>query len=176
MVQATSDEGIRLRLEVEDFLYHEADLLDEHRYEEWLELFTEDVRYRMPIKRNVPSKELERENSALDHEISWFDNDKDTLTKRVKQVRSGMHWAEEPYSRVSHLVANVRLLDSKTPGEVRVGCRFIYYRNRFSDEESTFIGTRVDTLRRVNGVWKICNREIYLDQSVMLFKNFTGFF
>jgi biphenyl 2,3-dioxygenase beta subunit len=52
----------------------------------------------------------------------------------------------------------------------------MFYRNRHADEESTFIGKRIDTLRRVDGGWKIARREIYLDESVMLFKNFTNFF
>jgi 3-phenylpropionate/cinnamic acid dioxygenase small subunit len=38
--------------EVEQFLYREARLLDERRFHEWLELFTEDVRYRMAGRRN----------------------------------------------------------------------------------------------------------------------------
>ena len=50
-----------VRQEVEDFLYHEAELLDERRYEEWLDLFTEDARYWMPMRRNVPRDEPERE-------------------------------------------------------------------------------------------------------------------
>ena len=46
---------------MEAFLYQEAELLDERRYEEWLELFTEDARYLMPMRRNVPRGEPERE-------------------------------------------------------------------------------------------------------------------
>ena len=52
-----------VKQEVEDFLYHEAELLDERRYEEWLDLFTEDVHYWMPMRRNVPADEPERENT-----------------------------------------------------------------------------------------------------------------
>ena len=50
-----------LKDEVEQFLYHEAELLDERRYEEWLTLFTDDVRYWMPMRRNVPHDESARE-------------------------------------------------------------------------------------------------------------------
>jgi 3-phenylpropionate/cinnamic acid dioxygenase small subunit len=59
---------------------------------------------------------------------------------------------------------------------VRVKSRFIFYRNRHEDEQSTFIGKRIDTLRRTPEGWKISRREIYLDESVLLFKNFTNFF
>ena len=112
--------------------------------------------------------------------MSWFDDDKETLEKRVKQIKTGVHWADEPLSRVSHLVTNVRLLDSDPsevgPGEVRGKCRFLFYRNRHLDEESTFVGKRIDTLRRVDGRLKIARREIYLDQNVLLYKNLTSFF
>ena len=50
-----------LKFEIEEFLYQEAELLDERRFEEWLELLTEDVRYFMPIRRNVKFGELDRE-------------------------------------------------------------------------------------------------------------------
>ncbi|MDA1035625.1 MAG: 3-phenylpropionate/cinnamic acid dioxygenase subunit beta [Chloroflexi bacterium] len=180
MAELLSNEELRLRLEVEDFLYNEADLLDEHRYEEWLDLFTEDARYYAPMKRNVSSKEMDRELTAEVHEMSWFDEGKDTLKMRVAQIRTNVHWAEEPLSRVSHFVSNVRLLDSSAsevgPAEIRVKCRFLIYRNRREDEEDTWIGKRVDTLRKVDGHWKISRREIYIDQNVMLSKNLTNFF
>lgn len=162
-------------LEIEDFLYREADLLDDHNYDDWLDLFTEDARYWMPMRRNVASEEMETENTAELHDMSWFDEGKATLIKRVQQIKTGVHWAEEPYSRLSHLVSNGRLLDVG-PSEVSVRCRFIVYRNRMTDEESLFVGKRIDTLRRDGRSWKIARREIYLDQSVMPAKNFTNFF
>jgi len=169
-------EDYLLRLEIEDFLWQEADLLDEFRYEEWLDLLTEDVTYWMPIRENVPSREMEEELSDENAELSWYTDDKATLTARVGQIRTHVHWADEPFSRISHLVSNVRILGWAGLDEVRVKCRFVLYRNRHQDEESTFIGKRIDTLRLVDGGWKIARREIYLDQSVMLFKNFTNFF
>jgi len=170
-----ADQELRLRLEIEDFFYREADLLDDRKYDDWLDLFTEDARYWMPMRRNVSSEEMETENTSELHDMSWFDEGKATLIKRVQQIKTGVHWAEEPYSRVSHLVTNVRLLDVG-PSEVRVKCRFIVYRNRMRDEESLFVGKRVDTLRRDGRSFRIARREIYLDQSVMLAKNFTIFF
>lgn len=169
-------EDYLLRLEIEDFLWYEADLLDEFRYEEWLDLLTDDVSYWMPIRENVPSREMEEEITDEETDPSWFTDDKSTLTARVGQIRTHVHWADEPFSRISHIISNIRILDWTGPDEVRVKCRFVFYRNRHQDEESTFIGKRIDTLRRVDGGWKIARREIYLDESVMLFKNFTNFF
>jgi len=176
MIQTLTIEDHLLRLEIEDFLWNEADLLDEFRYEEWLDLLADDVSYWMPIRRNVPSREIEGQFTAEGPELSWYTDDKTTLTNRVLQIRSHVHWADEPYSRISHFVSNVRILDSKGPDEVRVGCRFMFHRNRHDDEESNFIGRRIDTLRRTADGWKIARREIYLDESVLLFKNFTNFF
>ena len=171
-----SEKDLRdLRLEIEDFLYYEADLLDERRYEEWLELLTEDMRYFMPMRRNVPFGQQARENTLPRREMSWFDEGKVTLTQRVRQINTGAHWCEEPLSRVTHMVSNVRLAEVG-PTEVQVRCRFLVYRNRLQDEESFFIGRRLDTLRRVGGSWKIANREIILDQNVLLAKNLTTFF
>jgi len=173
--QTATLEAHLLRLEIEDFLWNEADLLDEHQYDEWLDLFTDDVQYWAPIRRNVSSRKMETEKTREGPDLSWYSDDKKTLEKRVRQIQTGYHWAEEPFSRVTHMVSNIRVL-SWDGNEARVKCRFLYYRNRHADEQSTFIGKRIDTLRRVDGQWKIARREIYLDESVMLHKNFTSFF
>lgn len=171
----------QLREEVEEFLYHEADLLDERRFKEWLELLADDLVYFMPIRRNVKFGEhAERENTRQGEGISWFDEDKWTLTKRVEQILTGVHYAEEPLSRVSHMVSNVRLLDVRPAvedaREVTVGCRFLIYQNRVEHENFTFVGRRTDELRRVGSSWQIARREIILEQNVLLAKNLTVFF
>ena len=68
-----------LKQEIEDFLYREAELLDERRYEEWLALLADDIRYWMPMRRNVKVGEQEREFTRAGHDINWFDEGKDTL-------------------------------------------------------------------------------------------------
>jgi 3-phenylpropionate/cinnamic acid dioxygenase small subunit len=176
MLQTLSIEEALLRLEIEDFFWLEADLLDEHRYDEWLALFTKDMRYWMPMRRNVASKEMYADMTKDGPEISWFNNDYDTLERRVRQVQTGVHWADEPLSRVSHMIGNVRILDASNPNEIKVSSRFVFHRNRHQQEESTFFGRRIDTLRRVEGSWKICRREVFLDESVLLHKNMTSFF
>jgi len=170
-----------LKQEIEEFLYHEADLLDQRRFMEWLDLLAEDIVYFMPMRRNVKfGQHAERENTKLGQGISWFDEDKWTLTKRVEQILTGVHYAEEPLSRVCHMVSNVRLLDvrpsAEAPEEVVAGSRFLVYQNRVEYETYLFVGKRTDTLRRVGDEWKIARREIILDQNVLLAKNLTVFF
>ena len=161
--------------EVEEFLYQEAELLDERRYEEWLDLFTEDTHYWMPMRRNVPADELEREFTREGADVNWFDEGKDTLTRRVKQILTGVHWAEQPPSRICHIVSNVQILEAG-PDEIRVKSRFLLYRNRVETETDFLVGKREDLLRRVDGGLRIARRKIVLDQSVLLAKNLTFFF
>jgi 3-phenylpropionate/cinnamic acid dioxygenase small subunit len=169
-----------LKEEIEDFLHREADLLDERRYEDWLALCADDIRYWMPIRRNVKFGDEAREFTGADHDINWFDERKDTLARRVKQIMTGLHWAEEPVSRISHLISNVRLLELRpspaAPAEVLVGCRFLVYRNRVETETDIFVGKREDVLRRAGPGWRIARRKIVLDQNVLMAKNLTVFF
>ncbi|MHB8575920.1 MAG: 3-phenylpropionate/cinnamic acid dioxygenase subunit beta [Dehalococcoidia bacterium] len=172
-------ERLLLQREVEEFLYHEAELLDERRFEEWLALLTEDVRYWMPLRRNVRFGDDGRESTREGQDVAWFDEDKPTLTKRVQQILTGIHWAEEPRSRVCHMVSNVQVAAAEAQGEgeeVTVRCRFLIYRNRLQDETDFLVGKREDRLRRVGDSFQIARRAITLDQSVLLAKNLTVFF
>lgn len=171
---------IELKHQAEEFLFAEADLLDQRRFAEWLDLLADDLVYFMPIRRNVKfGTHAEAENTRQGEDISWFDEDKWTLAKRVEQLQTGVHWAEEPLSRVSHLVTNVRVLEVRPsierPLEMLVGSRFLVYQNRNEYENYTLVGKRTDTLRRLDGRWKLARREILLDQSVLLAKNLTVF-
>jgi len=164
-----------LTQEIAQFLYTEAELLDERRHDEWLAMLAEDIRYWMPMRRNVKFGDTEREFTRETEDISWFDEGKDTLTRRVRQIQTGIHWAEEPQSRITHMVSNVQLL-SVTPAEVVAKARFLIYRNRVETETDLLVGKREDTLRRNGDGWLIARRKITLDQNVLLTKNLTFFF
>jgi 3-phenylpropionate/cinnamic acid dioxygenase small subunit len=170
-----------LKQQLEDFLFNEAELLDQRRFDEWLALLTDDLVYFMPLRRNVKFGQHEaRENTALGRDISWFDEDKWTLAKRVEQIQTGIHWAEEPLSRVCHLIGNVQLLEVRpgldSPRELLARSRFLVYQNRLESETNLFVGRRNDTLRVEGGQWKLARREILLEQSVLQAKSLTVFF
>ena len=182
-ILASSDQAIArllLKDEVERFLFAEAELLDDRQYEEWLALLDDDIRYWMPMRRNVKFGELEREFTREGQDINWFDEGKDTLMRRVNQILTGVHWAEEPLSRICHIVSNVQVLDAQPsmsdPSEVSVKCRFIIYRNRVETETDFLVGKREELLRKTNQGWRIARRKIVLDQNVLLAKNLTFFF
>jgi len=168
-------DALLLEGEVERFFSAEAELLDERRFAEWLDLLHEDVRYWMPIARNMRFNQPELEYTSAHSEASWFDEGKDILRKRVKQIEGGDHWAEEPRSRTTHLVANVRV-ESVSGADIATKCRFVVCAYRLEHDVDLFIGKRLDLLRRGEGGLKLLQRTIYLDQSVLLSRNLTTFF
>jgi 3-phenylpropionate/cinnamic acid dioxygenase small subunit len=169
-------EQLLLEREVEQFLYHEAELLDERKYYEWTELLSEDIHYWMPVRRNIKFGELHRENSDPESEISWFDEGKKTLAGRVRQIMTGVHWCEEPFSRIRHFVTNVQVYGVEED-EVLVRSRFLCYTQRLASEVNIFVGKRDDVLRRDPDTgWKIAKRHILLDQNILLAKVITTFF
>lgn len=172
--------GLLLTQEIASFLYVEAELLDERRHDEWLALLAEDIRYWMPMRRNVKYGDTTREFTREAEDINWFDEGKETLVRRVRQIQTGIHWAEEPQSRITHMVSNVQLLhvapDAATAQEVTAKSRFLIYRSRVETETDILVGKREDTLRRSDNGWLIARRKIILDQNVLMTKNLTFFF
>jgi 3-phenylpropionate/cinnamic acid dioxygenase small subunit len=171
----------RLKADVEDFYYHETDLLDERRFRDWLELLAEDIIYFMPIRRNVKfGQHAARENTRQGEGISWFDEDKWTLTKRVDQILTGVHYAEEPLSRITHIVSNVQIKAARPRiddmREIDVTSRFLVYQNRVQYETYIFVGRRHDTLRLTEMGLRVARREILLEQNILQAKNLTTFF
>src|SRR6266540_6468297 len=128
-----------LQNEVAQFLYREARYLDERRITEWLDFFAEDVHYFMPIRRNIKFGDWDLEYSDPESEISYFDEGKDILTGRVRQLNTGVHWAEEPVSRFEHLISNIEIA-AVNGDEVQVNSKFFCYQNRLQDEVNLFVG------------------------------------
>lgn len=170
-----------LKREVEEFLYDEANMLDARAFRQWLDTLTDDLVYFMPMMFNVKFGEhAKREKTRLEKDMSWFNEGKWTLTKRAEQILTGVHWAEEPLSRVCRLVSNVQLtrIDTKASDalEVGVSSRFLIYQNRCETEQYIFVGDRADVLRKTVDGWKLARREINIHQNVLLAKNLTVFF
>ena len=171
-----SIEQLLLQQRVEKFLYMEARLLDERRLTEWLDLFAEDIHYFMPIRRNIKFGDWDLEYSDPETEISYFDEGKDILTGRVRQINTGVHWAEEPVSRFEHIITNVEIL-GQNGDELEVASKFFCYQNRLQDEVNHFVGRRYDLLRRDPDTgFKIVKRKILLAQNVLLPKVINTFF
>jgi len=173
--------------DVEQFLYREARMLDERRFHEWLELFTDDVRYWMvgrisryprwskAITVLGPDRRAETDLD-LEEELGILDETKVTLEGRVARLETGMAWAEDPPSRTRHLITNIEVEPGETAPELKVYSNFLIYRTRAESEQDFYVGARQDLLRRVDGAWKIAHRKVVLDQNVLLPKNVSVFF
>jgi ethylbenzene dioxygenase beta subunit len=147
-----------LLVEVEQFLYHEARLLDERRFEEWLALLTDDIHYVMPIR---PARQIGRQRSSdAAGGLSYLEEDLFSLKQRVERLASGMAWAEEPPSRTARLVSNVQVSES---GEaLDVHSVVLLYRQRGDFDVEHLCGHRGDVLRRVDGSLRIARRTVTL--------------
>ena len=171
-------EELLLAHEVERFFNAENELLDNREFTAWLELLADDIRYWMPLARNRAFGEWGGEWTRQGRDLNWFDEGRFELEQRVIQLNTGIHWAEEPISRTSHMVTNIQAREAGE-GLVRARSRFIVYRNRAERETDFFVGKRNDLLRRVAGRahdFEIAGREIFLDQNVLMAKNLTVFF
>lgn len=166
-------EQVLLQWQIEQFLYREAALLDARRFEEWLELFTDDLHYWMPLRYNPDGRENAPQESAAD-DMSLFDDDKEFLAARIRRLKTGRAWAEDPPSRTRHLVTNVAI--ENHGAELNVCSNFLIYRNRLESEVDLYAGMREDLLRRLGDGLKIARRKIILDQNVLLSKNLSIFF
>jgi len=166
-------------LEVEQFLFREARLLDECRFHEWLSLLADDIRYWMPSMSShygVSSKActpLDREPVARDN-LALLDETKDTLARRIARLDSGMAWSEEPPSRTCRFISNVIVAESDTG--LLVHSNFILYRTRSELERDFYVGSREDVLRVADGSWQIASRKILMPQNVLAAKNVSSFF
>jgi 3-phenylpropionate/cinnamic acid dioxygenase small subunit len=171
-----------VHFEVEQFYYEEAELLDDGRFTDWLDLFAEDLDYWMPTRTN----RLRRQQAlsiASRGEAAYYDETKESLAWRIRRFDSGMAWAEDPPSRTRHLVTNVVVhhlnpddLAGFTADDLEVRSAFLVYRNRLQREENIFAGSRVDILRRVEERFQVARRVILLDQNVLQAKNISTFF
>lgn len=160
--------------QVDQFLYGEAALLDNRSYDEWLALFSDDTHYWMPIRRTRMARQLDEEFTKPG-EIAWFDDSKLQLLGRITKLHTGRSWAEDPPSRTRHLITNIRIVtDDGT--EMEVHSNFHHYRTRLKSEETSWIGSRVDRIRRTEEGLRIAARTIYLEQTVLLSRNLSSFF
>ena len=142
------------REQVEDFLYAEADLLDEWRLDEWLALFDPDRGgYYMPTTDHPPGGPGEA--------LYLIADDMPKLRSRVDQLLSGLTWAENPRSRTRHMIGNVRIL-GRDGEALLVKASFVVYRMRFENIDP-YIGTYHYKLIPANGSFRILERRVLLD-------------
>jgi 3-phenylpropionate/cinnamic acid dioxygenase small subunit len=151
--------------EVERLYAYEAYLLDERRFDEWVGLFTEDAVYSLAVREVVQSRDeeptpLREALPTLIAEGPAF------LTMRVRRLDTHLAHAEQPPSLTRHLITNV-LVHEASSDETRTSSNFQVYQARIDISAHTFFGKREDTLRKVGGQWRIAQRQVVLDTSLL---------
>jgi p-cumate 2,3-dioxygenase beta subunit len=151
------------RAEVEEFLYHEAALLDAWKLDEWLALLTDDARYRVP-SNDAPDGDPANTLFLIADDIA-------RIRGRVARLKDPQAHAEFPHSRTRRMITNVQLVSGTHPelvpdtsrSEVVVHANFTVHRFRRNEQVTQFVGRYRYRLRVVDGKLKIALREAILD-------------
>src|SRR5438093_9631786 len=161
----TTAAGVESRSEVEAFLFHEAWLLDQGRLAEWLDLFTDDATYWVPL---APSQ-----TDPL-ASVSIVYDDRALLEVRVRQFLHPRAHARVPAPRTVHQIGNVRVV-AADDGQLRVVSTLVLIEYRHERQRTW--GARIEhRLRRTADGLRIAakrvdlvNSEAELDGIVCLF-------
>ena len=142
-----------LEREVEDFIIHEAAVLDEWRLDEWLSFFTDDARYMIPS--------TDKPGGDPKETLGIINDDMARLRGRVERLKSRHAHREFPWSRTRRFISNVRIKEI-AGDEIQANASFLVYRIR-SGQVDPLIGAYEYILRRVEGTLKIASRKAVLD-------------
>jgi len=142
------------REEVEDFLYHEAALLDDWKLDEWQALLTDDAAYFVP-----PNDQLES-----DHRNTLFlvADDRERIRQRVIRINDPNCHAEYPKSRTRRMISNVRILGVEDD-LITVAANFVCYRFRRYERVREYVGGYRYVLKRAGESFRIKERRALID-------------
>ncbi len=142
------------RADVEDFLYHEAALLDAWKLDEWLTLLTDDATYRVP-SNDAP-------NSAPAEALFIVADNAHRIRERVLRLKDRNAHAEFPHSRTRRIVSNVRIV-ARGESEISVEANFVVYRHRRDEDVRTYVGQYRHVLRLAPEGLRVAKRIAILD-------------
>lgn len=139
--------------EAASFLYMEARLLDERRFEAWRDLFTDDGYYWVPARPDQPNPH---------DEVSIFYDDKELMETRFQRLRHPRIHAQIPHTRTAHLVTNI-VVEGDVPGEADtlVSSKILVATYR-QEEQDTYAGDCLHALRWEGDVWRIAWKKVML--------------
>ncbi len=159
--QRADDQRMALQFLVEQFLYDEAELLDDRRWTEWLALITEDIDYRIPVRST-----RDRQTVPSDFSIDAFHivEGQGALAVRLGRLQNDS-WSENPPSRTRRVVSNVRIKERSEAG-IAVRSNLLFYWER-AGQSSVVAAERRDLLRPGPAGLRLCARLVLLDHTVL---------
>ena len=137
------------RSEAEDFLYHEAALLDAWKLDEWLTLLTDDARYQVP-SNDAPDGDPKSTLFLIADDIA-------RIRGRITRLKDPHAHAEFPHSRTRRMISNVRV-----EGDT-IHANFTVHRFRRDERVTQYVGRYRYRIRTVDGQPRIALREAILD-------------
>lgn len=161
--------------EITQALYDEAELLDEGRLREWLGMLTDDIVYQVPVRIHKEQTGATRV-TGVQADSYHLDENRTSLLMRVERVETGFAWAEEPPSRIRHIVSNVRVRN-RDDGDLDVRSYVLVYRSRWDRPDYDIMtAERRDVFRDVDGTWKLARRFVVLDNTTVPMLNLSFLF
>ena len=145
------DEKSALLREVEQFVYREARLQDDHDYEAWEALWTDDAIYWVPA--NDDDIDPEKQMSII------FDN-RSRISVRVRQLLTGKRHTQEPRSRLRHIVSNVEIL-TEDGEDIRVCTNSLVFESNLRGE-TLWAARNEIVLRRVGDGLRMSYKKVTL--------------
>lgn len=153
----SEEEGAVIR-----FLLHEATLLNEQRWDDWLALITDDFEYRMPSPcvRDDPTQPQYDEEALLSWESAA------SLRLRFERIASDFAWADRPPPKERRHVTSARVVAEEEDvrgRELVVASDVLVARSRRPDGVHLVSAGRRDRVRFVDGSWRLAARRVYID-------------
>jgi len=142
-------DALALQHEVEQFLYAQANLLDGKRWQDYIDLFTDDGVYWMPASP---------EHTTWDGVPSIFAEDRNLMAVRMKRVLHPDAWSQRPLWGTNHVVGNV-MIERVAPHEIDVRSRFHMMELR-RDDVRHFAGSYLHRLRSTEQGWRIVLQRV----------------
>jgi 3-phenylpropionate/cinnamic acid dioxygenase small subunit len=130
---------------VEQFLYRQSGLLDDKRWQAWIDLFTPDGIYWMPPDRSY---------QTWDGQPAIFAEDKNLMTVRMLRLQHPDAWSQRPLWETNHVLSNVSIRKSNKNGDVEVTSRFHMMELR-RDDVRHFAGSYLHVLKKVKSDYRI---------------------
>lgn len=159
-----ADEQVQTRMACENFLYHEARLLDDRRVSEWFDLVTEDIDYHVPV-RTTRERSAESEFSDQAYHLK---EDYGSLRVRINRLENDFAWSENPPSRTRRFVSNVTVTTEHTDGDLDVRNNLLVHRAHEDETIPDLLSAeRRDTLRRTDDGFRLAARTVLLDHTVL---------
>jgi p-cumate 2,3-dioxygenase beta subunit len=142
---------------IEDFLFHEAQLLDDWLLQDWAALFETDAMYEV----TSPAAE-DPANSNPKDSLFLIADGLDRIRGRANRLLKKTAHAEYPHSKTRHMVSNIRRLAADAPGEEKLRANFVVFRTK-DDKTSMFMGEYHYRLRVNEGALSIFRKRAILD-------------